>query len=140
MRTTTVRPALLLLLPLLVPACAGGAPTPVRYTGPAPQCGRSEGGGVTATLTRLGRGFAFAPYDGSLVVDGSVAPDGTLAGTLALRPAEEKPAGGTAAHGARAPQTLSVSGRLTQESVTLTYAAPGCAAQLTLARVHPPLL
>ncbi len=135
------RPALpALLLPLLTCACASVVRTSGRYTGPAPACGRIEGGGTTATLSRLGGGFAFAPYDGSVVVNGKVAPDGTLSGTLALRAAEEKPEGGAAPHAPHPPQMVSVSGRVTPETATLSYAAPGCTAQLTLARVHPPLL
>lgn len=136
-----VRPALLaLLLPLLTCACAGVVRTSARYAGPAPECGRIEGGGTTATLSRLGGSFAFAPYDGSVVVNGKVMPDGTLSGTLALRAAEEKPESGAAPHPPHPPQMVSVSGRLTPETATLSYAAPGCAAQLALARVHPPLL
>lgn len=136
----TLRPFPALLLPLLLAACAGGVRTSARYTGPAPECGRLPGGGTTATLVRLGDGFAFAPYDGSLVVNGKVAPDGTLSGSLALRPAEAKPASGTAPQAAGSPQALSVSGHVTPETATLSYAAPGCTAQLTLPRVHPPLL
>ena len=136
-----VRPALVaLLLPLLTCACAGVVRTSARYTGPAPECGRIEGGGTTATLSRLGGSFAFAPYDGSVVINGKVAPDGTLSGTLALRPAEEKPESGTAPHAPRPPQLVSVSGRLTPETATVRYAAPDCTAQLALTRVHPPLL
>ena len=103
----------------------------VRYTGPAPACARGEG---PATLTRHGTGFALAPTDGSVVIDGTVAPDGTLSGTLALRPA--KLPGGKAP----TPQAITVSGHADAVSATVAYTAPGCSATLTLARVHPSLL
>ncbi len=127
----------LLLLSLLASGCGAATPATVRYTGQSPACGRSEGGGTTATLTRLGRGFAFAPYDGVLVVRGTVAPDGSLAGTLALRPMR---AGAPGTKSPAAAQAISVTGRIGGEAATLAYAAPGCTTTLTLARAHPPLL
>jgi hypothetical protein len=124
-------------LTALLGGCTVGAPGPVRYAGPAPACGGSEGGGSTATLTRLGAGFALAPYDGSLVVTGRVAADGTLSGILDLHPAQAVSAGGKAP--ARPAQTVAVTGRVTPDAAQVAYAAPGCSGNLTLARVRPPV-
>ena len=132
---------ILMLLALFAAGCAMGGPSPVRYTGAAPSCGRIEGGGTTSTLTRLGGGFAFAPYDGSLIVNGAVMPGGAFAGTLDLHPARPDAAQAPAKPKPGQPaQAIAVSGRIAGEAATLSYAAPGCAATLTLARAHPPLL
>ena len=119
---------------LVLSACIHGGAGPRAYSGPAPECGRIEGGGMRSTLTRLGTGFAFAPYDGSLIVNGHVAPDSSLQGVLDLHPARAAAAG--AGHGSNGPaQIASVSGKIVGDAATLVYAAPGCAATLTLARV-----
>jgi hypothetical protein len=113
-----------LALTLALGGCASGKMAhEVRYTGPLPGCGVNA-----ATLTRLAGSFAFAPGDGVLTIQGTVAANGSFAGTLNTQP-PTKP-----------PFLLTVNGRFEGERATLDYATPRCRAAATLARVHPPLL
>jgi hypothetical protein len=126
------------LLAIVLGGCAVTLSQQTRYAGPAPAC--AGGGGTTATLVRSRTSFAFAPTDGALVVNGTVARDGTLTGTLALHPAQAAPGAPVAAtQSAKTPQVISVSGRLSEDSASVAYAAPGCQAQVTLTRVHKAL-
>jgi hypothetical protein len=93
------------------------------YTGALPGCGLAA-----ATLTRIGGAFAFAPGDGALIVRGTVAPDGSYAGTLNTQPP------------GKSPFLLSLRGTIGEESAALDYTTPRCHAQATLARVHRSLL
>jgi hypothetical protein len=107
----------------LLAACGVPTSQQTRYTGPLAGCGLAG----TATLTRIGDSFAFAPADGVLVLRGQVAPNGSLSATLNTQPAG-KPA-----------YVLTVRGRLDDESAVLLYTTPRCAAAATLTRVHPGL-
>lgn len=124
---------------LLLSGCADELAKQHRYIGQAPAC--AAGGGITATLVRNGRTFAFAPSDGSLVVNGTVAPNGTFSGTLALRSSQPAPETPTAQPSApKTPQILSASGTLTDQNASVAYAAPGCQAKVMLYRVYPTVL
>ncbi len=97
---------------VLVLAVAGCAAAPRRFAGTLAGCGAP----LTATLTRAGDAFAFAPGDGPLVLRGQVAADGTLSGSLNTQP-PGKPA-----------YMLAVAGRLAPGGATLTYTTPRCTA------------
>jgi hypothetical protein len=84
-----VRPWLALLL-LGLAGCGGSASQETRYIGavtPDGACGQASRGTLT---TAKGR-FTFAPSDGVLLVQGEVAADGALSGTLATTGADRKP-------------------------------------------------
>jgi hypothetical protein len=109
---------------LVLSGCAAGKVAhEVRYTGALPGCGLTA-----ATLTRLASGFSFTPGDGVLTIQGTVAADGSFAGTLNTQP-PTKP-----------PFPLTVRGQFEGERATLDYSTPRCHDSATLARVHPPLL
>lgn len=94
----------------------------VRYTGALPGCGLNA-----ATLSRHGDTIAFAPGDGVLVIQGSVAADNSFAGALNTQP-PGKP-----------PFVLTVHGMIGPETASVDYATPRCRSQTTLTRVHEAL-
>jgi hypothetical protein len=113
----------LLLLVVALGGCGGRVVHQDRYTGSLPGCGLAA-----ATLTRAGDQFAFAPGDGVLTIRGTIAPDGSIAGTLNTQP-PDKPA-----------FLLSLHGTIGAASATLDYATPRCHARGTLVRASPGLL
>jgi hypothetical protein len=107
-----------------------------RYAGPVPDC--AGGTQARATLVRVHDRFSFTPSDGTLVISGSVAPDGSFTGSLApVRSGRGEP--GQA--GAPAPRfTLTVSGRLDRMAASGTYATPRCSTNFRLPRIDATLL
>jgi hypothetical protein len=85
-----------------------------RYVGDIPAC---DGGLTHATLVVLDRHFSFAPSDGTLIVSGAVAEDGSFHGVLPL---------GRAASAREAPPALAVEGRITPEVATGSFSLPRC--------------
>lgn len=81
-----------------------------RYRGTIAGCGEA----MPATLVREGKRFAFTPGDGVLEIHGTVAADGSFAGTLNTQPA------------GKAPFELKVSGRLDAKGATFAYSTPRC--------------
>jgi hypothetical protein len=115
-------------------AAAGcGAPLAVqsRYAGDMQGC--TTGGTARATLVRQADRFSFAPTDGTLVISGTVAPDGSFTGALVTNPSRHDQEGrtGTAAQ----PFTLTVAGHLDDGAATGTYVTPRCRAAFRLPRV-----
>lgn len=97
----------------MLAGCAAGASVQRRYTGTLAGCD----GTMTGTLTRIGNEFAFAPGNGSLLIRGTVAADGRLAGQLDTQP-PGKP-----------PYMLRVSGTAAEDAITVTYETPRCTAR-----------
>ena len=111
---------------LLVPAgCAGGSTgsAEMRYTGTLPGCGLGA-----STLVRRYGDFSFAPGDGALTIQGTVAADGSYSGTLDTQP-KDKPA-----------YVLGVQGKIADETATVVYVTPRCRAEGTFKREHYSLL
>ena len=88
-----------------------------RYVGTLQGCDAT----MTATLTRIGNDFVLAPSDGSLLIRGTVAADGSLTGVLNTQP------------GSKQPYLMKVTGHAEASAVTVTYVTPHCTAQGTLA-------
>ena len=117
------------LLALLVAACATPLARQARYTGALAGCGAAQTSTLTRVAERGGNGsFAFAPADGSLIVRGTVAPDGTLRGSLNTQP-PGKP-----------PFMLQVQGLAGTETADVTYITPTCRAEAHLRRVPTRIL
>ena len=106
--------AAMLVATVVLPACMGPE---TRFTGALDGCGVT-----TATLIQRGAAAQFVPGDGTLVLTGTVAADGTLSASLNTQP-PGKP-----------PYLLSVSGHLDAAAATLTYVTPRCTAHGTLRR------
>jgi hypothetical protein len=117
-------------MPLTLPGCTG-APAQLRYTGKLTGCGPE----TSATLVAAGDHFVFAPSDGVLIIDGSVAPDRTLAGSLTTNPTGEKDQAKTQST-RRTPMVISIEGKLDDEAFHGTYATPTCRVPIALTRVH----
>jgi hypothetical protein len=94
-----------------------------RYTGALSGCGLPA-----ATLSLKAGQFSFTPGDGALMIAGTVAPDGSFAGTLNTQPA------------GKPPFELHVSGRIAADQASVDYVTPRCRAAGNLDRVRPPLL
>ena len=107
-----------------------------RYAGDLPGC--TAGSDVHATLVRVADHFSFAPSDGALVISGSIAPDGSFAGSLLTEPPgrDRQSRAGTAA----SPFTLTVTGRIEREAASGTYVTPRCRIGFRLPRIHLTLL
>jgi hypothetical protein len=100
-----------------------GSLSPDRWTGTVtPEGGPGCGPPSSATLTRRGHEFAFAPNDGALVISGTVGADGTLHGTLPNTDADHKPF------------PLTLDGTLTPLGFDGVYTTPRCRAQVSLRR------
>jgi hypothetical protein len=105
-----------------------------RYVGNLPGC--TIGPSVQATLVQAANRFSFAPSDGALVVMGSVAPDGSFAGSLVTNPPGRDRQGraGTEAF------TLTVTGRIEGNAASGTYVTPRCSTAFRLPRIGDSLL
>lgn len=96
-----------------ISACSASLSVEQRYVGTLSGCGAPQ----TATLVRRRAVFAFAPDSGGpLVVRGSVAPDGTIAGQINTQP-PGKP-----------PYLLRVTGTLGPLQASVSYVTPRCTA------------
>jgi len=80
--------------------------------------------------------FSFAPSDGALVVSGSVAPDGSFAGSLSTAP----PGRDRQNHTSSEAFTLTVTGHIEGETASGTYVTPRCRTVFRLPRVSQTLL
>lgn len=104
-------PWLLLGLPLLA-GCQVLLAQQDRYTGRITDC---DGAEAHATLVVVDQHFSFTPTDGSLVISGDVAPDGTFSGT------EPLPHTGNST----AP-VLAVAGKISPDAADGLYTNPRC--------------
>ncbi len=105
------------LLVLTITSC-GSLNRERRYVGIISDCGVN--GHSTLTYVPIGHGegrFAFAPGDGALIIRGSVARGGEMAGNLNTQPA------------GKAPFILSVGGKIRKDSADVTYSTATCRAQ-----------
>ena len=105
-----------------------------RYVGNVPSC--AVGPGAQATLVRAADRFSFAPSDGALVVSGSLAPDGSFAGSLVTNP----PGRDRQGHAGTEAFTLTVTGRIEGDAASGTYVTPRCHIAFRLLRIVDPLL
>jgi hypothetical protein len=107
-----------------------------RYVGALSDC--AGGSGARTTLVRVADQFSFAPSDGALVVSGTVAPDGSFAGSLRT----DQAGGGRQDHagGSSSPFTLVVTGRIEGDIAAGEFATPRCRATFRLSRIAPSLL
>ena len=80
--------------------------------------------------------FSFAPSDGSLVVSGSVSPDGSFAGSLVTNP----PGRDRQGRAGNEAFTLTVTGRIEGDAVSGTYVTPRCRTAFRLLRAVDTLL
>jgi hypothetical protein len=118
---------------------AGCGPTlanQTRYAGVLSDC--ASGPEARATLVRVADHFSFAPSDGALVVPGTVAPDGSFAGSLRTDHAGSGRQGH--AGGSSSPFTLVVTGRIEGDIAAGEFATPRCRATFRLSRIVPGLL
>lgn len=119
---------------------AAGCATPLtfqsRYAGDMQGCATRQAG--RATLVRQADRFSFAPSDGTLVIAGTVAADGSFVGSLVPNPSRHDPQGHT---GTEAPTfTLTVTGRLDAAAATGSYTSPRCRVAFRLLRIEASLL
>ncbi len=105
-----------------------------RYVGNLPSC--TVGPDAQATLVRAADRFSFAPSDGALVVSGSVAPDGSFAGSLVTNPPGRDRQGRTSTEAF----ALTVTGRIEDEVVSGTYVTPRCRTEFRLSHIAGTLL
>ena len=105
-----------------------------RYVGNLPGC--AVGPDTPATLVQAANRFSFAPSDGALVVSGSLAPDGSFAGSLVTNPAGRDRQG----HSGTEAFTLTVTGRIEGDAASGTYVTPRCHIAFRLLRVVDALL
>jgi hypothetical protein len=105
---------LLGLLTLL--GCADENTGERRYVGALAGCEAFAGASHNATLTRNADVVVFTPDDGTLMLTGTLAADGTL-----MLRRNTQPAG-------KPPYVLTVSGRVAAGQATLTYVTPRCQA------------
>jgi len=87
---------------------------------------------------RLTDRFSFAPSDGTLVISGIVAPDGSFAGSLVTDASQHdrQDRSGTEPP----PFTLKVTGRLGDAEAAGIYVTPRCRTAFRLPRVEPTLV
>ena len=121
---------------LTVAGCGALLANQTRYAGDLLGC--TTGPGSRATLVRVADRFSFAPSDGVLVISGTVAADGSFAGSLRTDPPgrDRPPGAGTATP----PFTLSVTGRIDSEAASGEYVTPRCRTTFRLPRIGPSLL
>jgi len=100
-----------------------GPVTPARGACPAADPNRPAGGTLTVQGDRVG----FAPDDGALVIQGTIAPDGTV---TARR--DESGANGR-------PYQMSLQAKQQGDSVTGTFTTPRCRYNVALTRVRTPV-
>jgi hypothetical protein len=105
-----------------------------RYVGDLPSC--TVGPGAQATLVLAADHFSFAPSDGALVVSGSVAPDGSFAGSLVTNPPGHDRQGRASTEAF----TLTVTGRLAGEVASGTYVTPRCRTEFRLSHIADAVL
>lgn len=105
-----------------------------RYVGNLPSC--AAGPGAQATLVQAADRFSFVPSDGALVVSGSLAPDGSFAGSLVTNP----PGRDRQGHAGSEAFMLMVSGRIEGDAASGTYVTPRCHTAFLLLRTVNPLL
>ncbi|MDA8253602.1 MAG: hypothetical protein M0Z28_31115 [Rhodospirillales bacterium] len=101
-----------LFLSLALTGCGAALNAQQRYSGTLAGCGET----MSATLTRVGDGFAFAAADQSLLLRGKIMPDGRFSGSLDTQPA------------GKPPYVLSVTGRFGAAAAELRYSTPRCTA------------
>ncbi len=80
--------------------------------------------------------FSFAPSDGTLVVSGSVAPDGSFAGSLVTNSPGHDRQGRTSTEAF----TLTVTGRIEGEVASGTYVTPRCRTEFRLPHIADAIL
>lgn len=118
---------------LLASGCATLLANQIRYAGSLPDC--ATGADARATLVRVSDQFSFAPSDGALIISGTVAADGTFAGTLIPEASRANRTGSPPA-----PVTLTVSGTLDNDAAKGTYVTHRCRTAFTLPRVGATLI
>ena len=129
---------------LATSGCAVQLAAQERYAGEMQRCTAAPGGTQPAagqhraTLVRQADRFSFAPTDGTLVIAGTVAPDGNFTGSLATNPSRHGQEGNSATEAQ--PFTLSVAGRLDAAAATGTYTTPRCRVTFRLPRMAATLL
>jgi hypothetical protein len=105
-------------LTTLLTAC--GANQPISYAGQmSPQSGVCDAA-APAVLVKRGRYVQFTPQEGTLVLSGQTASDGTVQASLDTLGADRKP------------YHLSFQGRLTDRAGTGQYVTPRCRYIVTL--------
>jgi hypothetical protein len=113
----------------------GGCATPLtvetRYAGPVTPIGglclADSNRPPHGTLTLKGQQVAFAPDDGTLVIPGSIAPDGSIAAQRDTLGANHKPF------------TMRLQARRQGDTIAGTFTTPRCQSSVTLTRVHMPV-
>ncbi|CAH2600279.1 conserved protein of unknown function [Rhodovastum atsumiense] len=128
--------AALALGAVIVAACTPRLTAQFRYAGTIPGCAPAPAAPTQATLVRVGDGFSFAPDDGSLVISGTVSPDGGFSGQLTTAPPRRDIGQSTT----KPAFVLKVSGHLDEEAAQGTFATPRCQVSFRLPRQRPSLL
>ena len=107
---------------LVLAGCGAPLTLERRYTGTLAGCPAA----LPSTLTRKLAAFAFAPGDGSLIIRGTLAPDGSFDASRNTQP-PGKP-----------PFLLRVQGTLDAAGADVTYTTPRCTAtgHMTIIPVH----